>query len=275
MKSNAVFKISQTNKFIPSTILLLLISCGFLINISAQQLSHSKLSSVDETKVAKFISTINQKMPEWLNSYRVPGVQVILLNKWQIAYSGNFGWADKKANIKVTSTTIFPVASVSKSLAAIGVIKLADKGRINLDSPFVKYVHRWKLPKSRYGETSITIRQLITHTAGVNGRSANYFSKKTEVPTTIDELTKGKNGIGAIVNTAVPGTKWSYSAGGYLMLQLLIEEITGKTYDAYMKEEIFTPLNMKNSRFMPAPINNTKLYDFNLKSTPDNYFDLF
>lgn len=167
----------------------------------------------------------------------------------------------------VNRNTAFQVASLSKWITAWGVMSLVEEGKLNLDTSVEEYLTKWKLPKSNFNNKEVTVRLLLSHTAGLTDRLGyEGFPPGTPVQTLKASLTRASdaslNSNGEVKVGIQPGTKWVYSGGGYTLLQLLIEEVSGKSFQEYMEETIFQPLGMKNSTFLWDDSKNTNLAKF-------------
>lgn len=167
----------------------------------------------------------------------------------------------------VDRDTQFQVASLSKWPTAIAVMTLVEQGKLDLDAPVSRYLTRWKLPPSEFDNNKVTIRRLLSHTAGLtDGLGYGGFKPGEPVQTLEASLTKAADASpGADGATKVgrePGT-WDYSGGGYTLLQLVIEEVSGQPFNDYMTEAVFEPLGMTRSTFiLPAtPTNLAEFYD--------------
>lgn len=148
--------------------------------------------------------------------------------------------------------TMFQVASLSKWLTAWGVMKLVEHGKIDLDAPVSRYLTRWRLPYSP-DNSKVTIRRLLSHTAGLtDDLGFGGFAPGAPVQRLEDALTHaidaspGKDGRVRVGQT--PGA-FRYSGGGYAMLQLLVEEVSGEPFDTYMARTIFSPLGLNHTSF--------------------------
>ena len=155
----------------------------------------------------------------------------------------------------VNRDTLFQVASLSKWITAIGVMTLVDAGRIDLDAPAERYLTRWKLPPSAFDHREVTVRRLLSHTAGLtDGLGYAGFAPGAAVQPLPDSLTRaadaspGRDGVVRVGQP--PGAEWAYSGGGYGILQLLIEDVTGESFDAYMRRAVLQPLGMSRSTFV-------------------------
>lgn len=155
----------------------------------------------------------------------------------------------------VDRNTIFQVSSLSKWVSAVGIMKLVEDGKLDLDAPVGKYLTRWQLPPSRYDNEEVTVRRLLSHTAGLtDGLGYSGFESGIPVQTIEESLAKAADADdGASGETRVglkPGSAFKYSGGGYTLLQLLVEEVSGQTFPSYMKDKVFTPLHMTQSFYL-------------------------
>lgn len=154
----------------------------------------------------------------------------------------------------VDENSIYQVASLGKWLTAWGVMVLVEDGLIDLDAPVSKYLTRWNLPDSDFDHAGVTISRLLSHTAGLDD-SLGYdgFDTPEDVQTLEASLTRaedaspGKSGVVKV--SGEPGAEWKYSGGGYTMLQLVIEEVSGLSFADHMKQRIFEPLGMTRTTF--------------------------
>lgn len=148
--------------------------------------------------------------------------------------------------------TMFQVASLSKWLTAWGVMKLVEDGKLDLDAPVSRYLKRWRLPDSS-DNSKVTIRRLLSHTAGLtDDLGFGGFTPGVPIQRLEDALTHaidaspGKDGR---VRVGQPPGAFRYSGGGYALLQLLVEEVSGEPFDKYMARAIFKPLGLTHTSF--------------------------
>jgi CubicO group peptidase (beta-lactamase class C family) len=156
----------------------------------------------------------------------------------------------------VNSNTVFGVASLGKWLAAVGVMTLVERGKLDLDAPVSSYLTRWQLPASAYDLDGVTIRRLLSHTAGLtDGLGHNGFVAKDAVqPLTahLSQAADADEGVSGRVEVGLaPGSQFKYSGGGYNLLQLVIEEVSGQSFAAYMQEAVFEPAGMGHTGYDP------------------------
>ena len=157
----------------------------------------------------------------------------------------------------VNRETLFPVASMSKWVTAVGVMELVRTRSIDLDAPVSRYLKRWRLPASQYDLNGVTTRRLLSHTAGLtDGLGFGDYRLDERLPSLEDSLRAPRTSTGQPAAIAVgfePGSRWQYSGGGYLILQLLIEEVAGRPFGDYMRDRVLNPLGMSCSSFDSIP----------------------
>jgi len=176
----------------------------------------------------------------------------------------------------VDRDTVFQVASLSKWITAWGVMALVEQGRLDLDAPVSRYLTRWALPESGFDNDGVTVRRLLSHTAGLtDGLGYAGFAPGSQAQTLEASLTQAADASpGASGRVQVghpPGQRFKYSGGGYTLLQLLIEEVSGGTFEAYMQRAVFEPLGMNHSTFVWDETRGFKLapsFDVDSKPTP-------
>lgn len=153
----------------------------------------------------------------------------------------------------VDADTLFQVASLSKWVTAWGVLALVEEGKLDLDAPVSRYLTRWKLPDSEFDHDEVTVRRLLSHTAGLaDGLGFAGYAPAVALPSLEEALAHPNASSDSSVAIRVgvePGSQWQYSGGGYLILQLLIEEVTGESFEAYMRRAILGPLGLARSTF--------------------------
>lgn len=198
--------------------------------------------------VASFFSGLSAKA----DAAGQGAVALVLIEKGAV-----FGEHYVSAGAPVSRDTLFQLASLSKWATAIGVLKLAADGKLDLDAPVSRYLTRWQLPESEFGTEGVTARRLLSHTAGLtDGLGYMGFEPGTPVQTLESSLTQAADPMpGADGRTRVgmaPGSAWAYSGGGYALLELLIEEISGEPFASYMKRAVLDPLGMSRATFDPA-----------------------
>lgn len=192
------------------------------------------------------ITEIEQTAPQLLKQYQVPGAALALVRDGEVVWSQGYGLADKERGIPVTGDTVFQVASISKAVTSWGVMRLVEKGQLDLDAPVEQYLTRWRLPPSSFDASGVTIRHLLSHTAGLSQNNYYGLPPDLALPSLEESLSSTGGGVQIVME---PGTQHSYANAGYTLLQLIIEEVTGETFSAYMQMEVLDPLGMSHSSF--------------------------
>ena len=154
----------------------------------------------------------------------------------------------------VDRDTQFQVASLSKWATAWGVMALVERGEIDLDAPVSRYLTRWRLPAGEFDNDKVTVRRLLSHTAGLtDGLGYAGFAPGAPVQSLEASLTRAADaspGADGAVRVGMEPGGFKYSGGGYTLLQLIIEEVSGQTFNDYVKETVFKPLGMTRSTYL-------------------------
>lgn len=203
---------------------------------------------------------------------------VAVKQKIENEFVGNFAMAVMKdgniekelfysKNKKVDKNTIFQVSSLSKFVSAAGVMKLVEMGKLDLDKPVSHYLKRWKLPPSEFDNEQVTVRRLLSHTAGLtDGLGYSGFQNRDSIQTLESSLTKAKDadeGVSGVVKVGIPpNSDWKYSGGGFTLLQLLVEETSGQSFNEFMTNNLFKPLQMNSSTYVLNDSLNNQLCEF-------------
>jgi CubicO group peptidase (beta-lactamase class C family) len=169
----------------------------------------------------------------------------------------------------VDRNTLFQVASISKWITAWGVMTLVEAGKLDLDAPVSTYLTRWSLPKSEFDNSGVTVRRLLSHTAGLtDGLGYGGFAPGQPVQPIVASLTRAADASpgadGAVRVGIEPGSAFEYSGGGYTLLQLIVEEACGRSFNNYLRSAVLLPLGMTRSTYSvdDAPIANVaEFYD--------------
>jgi len=181
--------------------------------------------------------------------YNVPGVSIAVINNYQIEWAKGYGVLNAETRSPVTSESLFQAASTTKSIVAVIALGLIEQGLLDLDGDVNSRLISWKIPENSFNrDHKISLRQLLTHRSGLPATNFPYDDDK--VPTLVQVL-KGEAPARnkPAIPEYIPGTKWEYSNIGYVLIQLLIEDVLGKPLPEVAKERIFLPLGMQSSYF--------------------------
>lgn len=156
----------------------------------------------------------------------------------------------------VTSDTLFQAGSISKPVAAMAALHLVQQGRLSLDSDVNSALTSWKVPASTAAPgATVTLRELLTHTAGFTVHGFPGYAAGTPVPTLVQVLDgQSPANTEAIRLESVPGTKWNYSGGGYTVMQQLLIDVSKRPFDDLLRTTVLAPIGMIHSTYkQPLP----------------------
>ncbi len=196
------------------------------------------------------VEHFDRLVPAALEATGVPGAAVGLITGGELAALRAYGFADIESRRPVTAETVFNVGSISKVAAAWAAMRLVADGRLELDRPVGTYVDDWPPGDSEFDERKVTLRRLLSHTAGLSLGAVPEYGPDDRVPSVAEALRDPEDGVRM---SSDPGTEWSYSGGGYMLVQHLIEKVTGRSFESYVRETVFEPLGMKASAFHWTP----------------------
>lgn len=171
-----------------------------------------------------------------------PGAAVLVKWKGEVVLRKGYGMAQMDLGIPVAPEQVFEIGSVTKQFTAAIVLRLAEQGKLALSDPITRY-----LPQMTFGGATITLEELLSHTAGV----PNYTDMPEWIPRWREDMTVET--LFALFRDKPldfpPGTLWNYSNSGYILLGAVIEKVTGKSYEEVVERELLAPLGMKDSRY--------------------------
>ncbi len=203
------------------------------------------------------VTKLDALVPGLLEERGVPGAAISLIQNGKSVWSNGYGLADKNTKRPVTINTHFNIGSISKTFTAWAVMTLAEKGLIDLDTPVARYLKRWRLPKSDFDNNKVTVRRLLSHTAGLSvypaSASINGYLPGEKMPALEEALSRSYGSFGQLRVIREPGTSFEYTNGSYVILQLLIEDVTGQSFADYMQDNVFTPLGLTKTEYEWTP----------------------
>ncbi len=190
-------------------------------------------------------------LEERMRSYHVTGLSITLLENSQISGTRNEGLLEAKSNRKVNKNSIFNACSISKFLTGMLAIKLVEEGILHLDRDVNKSLVSWKVQENDFTKNKkVTLRNLLSHQSGITDPEDSFFElePQTGIPSMVS-LLKGETPYckAPIRVTCEPESEFHYSDAGYCIIQQLIEDAMAKPFHQIMNEQVFEPLEMKNS----------------------------
>ncbi|AYM99110.1 serine hydrolase domain-containing protein [Chryseobacterium sp. 3008163] len=194
-------------------------------------------------------------LEERMVQYKIPGLSIAVIKDYKIEWVKSYGWADIAQHRPVTTETLFQAASLSKSLNGVGVLKLVQDKKINLNDDINNYLKTWKFPyDSLSNNKKITTANLLSHTAGLTVHGFKGYPEGDSIPT-LSEILDGKSPANSLAVRSMyePGKKVEYSGGGTTISQLIVTDITQQKYEDYMWLQVLKPMGMNNSFFTQPP----------------------
>ncbi|HBO43416.1 MAG TPA: hypothetical protein DD670_05695 [Planctomycetaceae bacterium] len=174
----------------------------------------------------------------------VPGCSVALLCDGRIVWAEGLGIANIRTGKTVDQDTIFATCSCSKPVSTLAVLKFAEQGKINLDAPIEELVTTWKPPENHW-HAPVTPRLILSHRAGLSIAGAPGYPRTKMVATKRSDLTEKLRIL------FEPGTRYQYSGGGFMVLEVVLEDLTGKPFEQVMDDEVLRPMGMQTATFSP------------------------
>lgn len=196
--------------------------------------------------LATATAAIDSAVPEALVAESVPGAAVAVVQDGAVVWSQGYGVAAPGGEA-VTASTVFQVGSISKPIAAMALLGLADDGVLDLDAPVSSLLHAWRAPSDWPDADGVTVRRLLSHTAGLGQPGYLGLDPGRPLPTTVESLDGATTG--APVGQKQPPGSYLYSGGGYTLAQLVSEDVTGQSFADLVRRYGFTPIGMDSTGY--------------------------
>ncbi len=204
-------------------------------------------ASVDSTKTPYTTVELKAKIDSLLKEYKIPGSGFALVSKDSILWIECFGYANVETGEPVTENTLFCVASCTKSFLGLGFLKLIEAGKIDITTPVSDIAPEIEI-NNRWQDTHpIRVVHLLEHTAGFDDIHPSWLINKDDPEMPLRQAVEIKAKI--LKARWQPGTRRAYSSPGYTLAGYVLEKITGRQYEDYLKDNILEPIGMKNSSF--------------------------
>lgn len=200
--------------------------------------------------------SVPMKLADRMQFYKTPAVSITFVNNGRMEWARAYGVREVGSREPVTTQTLFQAGSISKPVAATIALQMAQSGRFALDEDVNKKLVSWKIPDNEFtGEQKVTLRRILSHSAGLTNHAAGNYASDAKLPTLLQILDGVKPANTPPIRVdLIPGSRWRYSGGGYGVLQQLIIDAGGKPFQQIAQEIIFGPLKMRHSTFeQPLP----------------------
>jgi CubicO group peptidase (beta-lactamase class C family) len=187
--------------------------------------------------------------------YHTPGVSIAVINNGEIEWAQGFGVCEIGRPNPVTPDTLFQAGSISKPIFALAVMRLVEQGRLDLDEDVNNYLTTWKVLANNGWQPRLTLRHLLSHTAGLTVHGFPGYQQDEPVPS-VRQLLFGEppTNTAPVEVNILPGLTFRYSGGGTTVAQQAVVDVLGKPFPDLMRELVFEPLGLKNSTYeQPLP----------------------
>jgi CubicO group peptidase (beta-lactamase class C family) len=190
-----------------------------------------------------------------MTELKVPGVSIAVIHQGKIEWARGFG-VRSVGGPPVTADTMFQAGSISKPLAAMAALRLVQQGKLSLDTDVNTYLTSWKLPGAPVtAGKPVTLRELLTHTAGITVHGFPGYASNEPVPTLVQVLNGEKPAnTPAIRSEGPPGVNWKYSGGGFTIMQQVLIDVTKEPFPKLLHDSVLAPIGMSHSTYeQPLP----------------------
>jgi len=195
-------------------------------------------------------------LSDLMKTYRVPGFSLAVIENYKIVDAKAYGVIEAGSSIPVTTRTLFQAGSISKPVAAAGALYLVEQGKLSLDEDVNEKLRTWKVPENEFTRTQkVTLRRLMSHTAGLTVHGFPGYDVNASLPSLLQVLNGEKPANTAPIRVdIVPGSKERYSGGGVTIEQLLVMDVTGQPFPAFMRQTVLEKIGMSDSGYeQPLP----------------------
>lgn len=202
---------------------------------------------------------ISEVVRQLMRQENIPGCSVAVIDHGELVWAQGFGWRDVSRRLPVDTDTQFQAGSMSKPVTALGVLVLEASGKVCLDSDVNLCLKGWRLD-SKFTNT-ITLRQLLSHRAGMVPHGFAGSREHAKVLSSQQVLERrqpvlswlSRHYLGTIQVAKPPGSEYSYSGGGYCVVQKAVEDVTGEPFEVAMDQLVLQPVGMSRSSFQQPP----------------------
>jgi len=212
--------------------------------------------SIEPVAVKKGEPPVQLDIEKLMKLYNVPGLSVAVIEDYKIAWVKSYGVTEPGGRVPVTPKTLFQAGSISKPVAATGMLALVQEGKLSLDEDVNQKLKSWKVPENEFTkDEKVTLRRLASHSAGLTVHGFPGYDVDEKVPTLVQIFNGEKPANTAPIRVDfVPGTDERYSGGGITIEQQLMMDVSGKQFPALMKETVLDRIGMIDSSYeQPLP----------------------
>jgi len=197
-----------------------------------------------------------QSLASRMSDLKVPGVSIAVIHQGRIEWARGYG-VTRVGGPPVSADTLFQAASISKPVFALAVLHLVEGKKLDLDTDVNTYLKQWKLPENEFTrQKKVTLRELLSHSAGTTVGGFPGYAADAPIPSLLQVLDGRPPANSAEIRVdTVPGSRWRYSGGGYVVAQQILQDVSGKPLPLLMRETVLAPLGMERSTYeQPLPV---------------------
>jgi CubicO group peptidase (beta-lactamase class C family) len=185
---------------------------------------------------------------------QIVGLSLAIVHNGRIAEARAYGTTTRNGKTPVTPATLFQAGSISKPVSALGALTLVEAGRLSLDEDVNGKLKSWRVPDNEFTTRErVTLRRLLTHTAGLTVTGFPGYDVTARVPS-VPDILDGKGNTPVVRVDLIPGSVQRYSGGGFTVMQQLVEDVSTEPFAKYLDDRVLRPLGMASSTFQqPLP----------------------
>ncbi len=197
-----------------------------------------------QTAVRASQDRVDAYVDERMAAWSIPGLALAVVEDGQVTLTRGYGLADREHARPMTPQTPVAVGSATKPITATAIMQLVEAGKVELDAPVTRYLPWFNLDDPRSAQ--ITVRQLLSHTSGIPASASLTGGQEP------DALERRVRALEWEKLRTAPGARWEYANDGFNTLGLVVQAVSGVSYEQYVADKILTPLKMTRSTFDPA-----------------------
>lgn len=203
----------------------------------APTVAQTKPAAEDARQAARVDAYVEERM----KALNIPGLSLVVLRDGQIVLAKGYGKTNLELDTPASEKTAYALYSITKTFTAVATMMLVEEGRVSLADPVSKH-----LPDLPAAWRDVTLRHILTHTSGL----PNWRDNASKLRDMESDYARAEvlNLVKGLPLAFTPGERWEYVETGFFLLGMLIEKVSGKTYEQFLRERIFQPLGMSDTR---------------------------
>jgi CubicO group peptidase (beta-lactamase class C family) len=239
-----------------SSCLLALTAAALCASCSDTSSPYQRSSSRPTAEVNReecFAVALQEQIPGFLANNHVPGAVVSYIKNGDVVWTKAFGVSNLQTGTPMRPDMVFNHGSNGKVMTAWALMRLVEAGKVELDAPANRYLKRWQIRSTRFDPDGATARRLLSHTAGLTVHGFSDYEQGAKLPSLVEVL-EGKNqDDGAVYIESEPGSTTKYSGGGYVIAQMIIEDVSGEPFAIFVEREVAKPLGLSSLQWVWTP----------------------